>query len=41
LTALKTDIHKGLNDLAQGRVKDFGASRIIERGKKLLPAGSP
>jgi antitoxin ParD1/3/4 len=38
LTSLKVDIDKGLTDLAEGRVKDFDASRIIERGKKLLAA---
>jgi antitoxin ParD1/3/4 len=36
LSALKTDIDKGLTDLAEGRVKDFDAARIIERGRKLL-----
>jgi len=38
--ALKADIDKGLADLAEGRVKDFDADRIIERGKKLLAARS-
>jgi antitoxin ParD1/3/4 len=38
LAALKTDIDKGLTDLAEGRVKDFDASRIIERGRKILAA---
>jgi antitoxin ParD1/3/4 len=33
LAALKADIDKGLTDLAEGRVKDFDAGRIIERGK--------
>jgi antitoxin ParD1/3/4 len=41
LAALKTDIDKGLTDLAEGRVQDFDAARIIERGKKLLAARSP
>jgi antitoxin ParD1/3/4 len=41
LAALKADIDKGLTDLAEGRVKDFDAGRIIERGKKLLAARSP
>jgi antitoxin ParD1/3/4 len=36
LAALKTDIDKGLADVAAGRVKDFDAARIIERGRKLL-----
>jgi antitoxin ParD1/3/4 len=41
LAALKSDIDKGLVDLAEGRVKDFDAARIIERGKKLLAGRSP
>ena len=41
LTALKADIDKGLTDLAEGRVKDFDADHIIERGKKLLASRSP
>jgi len=41
LTALKADIDKGLADLAEGRVKDFDAGRIIERGRKLLASRSP
>jgi antitoxin ParD1/3/4 len=41
LAALKADIDKGLTDLAEGRVKDFDAGRIIERGRKLLAARSP
>lgn len=36
LTALKADIDKGLADLAAGRVKDFDAEHIIERGRQLL-----
>src|SRR5271154_4169056 len=36
LAALKADIDKGLTNLAEGRVKDFDAERIIARGKKLL-----
>jgi antitoxin ParD1/3/4 len=36
LAALKVDIDKGLADVAAGRVKDFDAARIIERGRKLL-----
>ena len=38
MEALKADIDKGLTDLAEGRVKDFNADRIIARGKKLLAA---
>lgn len=38
MEALKADIDKGLADLADGRVKDFDAARIIERGRKLLAA---
>ena len=41
LAGLKVDIDKGLTDLAEGRVKDFDAGRIIERGKKLLASRSP
>ncbi len=41
LAALKAYIDKGLIDLIEGRVKDFDARRIIERGKKLLAARSP
>lgn len=29
----------GLADLAEGRVKDFDAARIIARGKELLAKG--
>jgi len=36
LESLKADIDKGLTDLAEGRVQDFDAARIIERGRKLL-----
>ena len=36
LAALKADIDRGLIDLAEGRVQDFDANRIIERGRKLL-----
>ncbi len=41
LEALKADIDKGLADVAAGRVKDFDAGRIVERGRKLLAARSP
>jgi len=33
---LKADIDKGLTDLAEGRVHEFDAGSIIERGRKLL-----
>jgi antitoxin ParD1/3/4 len=36
VAALKADIERGLADLAEGRVRDFDADRIIERGKQLL-----
>ncbi len=36
LSALKTDIDRGLADLAEGRVTDFDVDRVIERGRKLL-----
>ncbi len=35
---LKADIDQGLTDLVEGRVHDFDAARIIERGRKLLAA---
>ncbi|MDR3489791.1 MAG: type II toxin-antitoxin system ParD family antitoxin [Bradyrhizobium sp.] len=41
LAALKADIDTGLADVAAGRVKDFDAARIIERGRKLLADRSP
>jgi antitoxin ParD1/3/4 len=41
LAALKADIDKGLTDVAEGRVKDFDAEQIIERGRKLLATRSP
>jgi antitoxin ParD1/3/4 len=34
--ALKSDIARGLADLAEGRVYDFDVDRIIERGRRLL-----
>ena len=40
LTALQTDIDRGLADLAEGRVVDFDTSRIVERGRRLLAARS-
>jgi antitoxin ParD1/3/4 len=41
LAALKADIDRGLTDVAEGRVQDFDAARIIERGRKLLAGRSP
>jgi antitoxin ParD1/3/4 len=41
LAALKADIDKGLADLAEGRVTEFDAARIIRRGRKLLASRSP
>ena len=40
LASLKADIDKGLADVAAGRLKNFDAKAIIERGKKLLAARS-
>ena len=34
--ALKADIDKGLADVAAGRVSDFDADKIVQRGKQLL-----
>ncbi len=36
LASLKNDIDKGLADVAVGRVNEFDAANIIERGRKLL-----
>jgi antitoxin ParD1/3/4 len=41
LEALKAEIDKGLADVAAGRVMDFDADRIIERGRRLLATRSP
>ena len=41
LAALKADIDAGLADVVAGRVKDFDAARIVERGRKLLADRSP
>ena len=41
LTALKADIDKGLADVAAGRVEDFDADRIVERGRKLFSEPLP
>jgi antitoxin ParD1/3/4 len=40
LAMLKQDIDKGLADVAAGRVHEFNAQRIAERGRKLLAARS-
>jgi antitoxin ParD1/3/4 len=34
-TALKADIDLGLANMAAGRLQEFDAHRIVERGKKL------
>jgi antitoxin ParD1/3/4 len=39
--ALKGDIDKGLADVAAGRLANFDADRIFERGRILLAARSP
>jgi antitoxin ParD1/3/4 len=36
VAALKSDIDRGLADVAAGRIVEFNAERIIERGRKLL-----
>ena len=38
MEAIQADIAKGLTDLAEGRVRDFDAIRIIARGRNLLAA---
>jgi antitoxin ParD1/3/4 len=40
IAALKSDIDKGLADVAAGRVKDFDKKKIVERGRKLLASRS-
>ena len=40
IAALKTDIDKGLADVAAGRIKDFDTKKIVERGRKLLASRS-
>lgn len=40
LATLKAEIATGLADVAAGRVQDFDASRIIERGRTLLASRS-
>lgn len=40
VAALKADIDRGLADVAEGRVQDFEADRIIARGKQLLASRS-
>jgi antitoxin ParD1/3/4 len=41
LAELKRDIDQGLADVAAGRVREFDADAIIERGRKLLATRSP
>lgn len=36
LAALKADIEKGLADVASGKLTDFNADKIVERGRQLL-----
>jgi antitoxin ParD1/3/4 len=36
LAALKAEIDRGLQDVAAGRIHEFDAKRIIERGRQLL-----
>lgn len=38
IAALKADIDKGLADVAAGRLTEFNADQIVERGRKLLAA---
>ena len=40
LATLKADIDLGLADIAAGRVKEFDATHIIERGRQLLARSS-
>jgi len=36
VASLKAEIDRGLADVAAGRIAEFDAERIIERGRKLL-----
>ncbi|MGA1860230.1 hypothetical protein VH569_29935 [Azospirillum sp. 11R-A] len=36
LLSLKSNVDRGMRDLAAGRVVDFDVNRIIERGKRHL-----
>lgn len=40
LATLKTDLDRGLADLAHGRTMEFDAARIIERGRTLSTSRS-
>ncbi|MEO1019608.1 MAG: type II toxin-antitoxin system ParD family antitoxin [Pseudomonadota bacterium] len=40
LEELKTDVRAGLDDIDAGRVQDFDAERIIDRGKARLASRS-
>ncbi len=40
LAALKTDIRKGLADVARGREKKFDTRSVVERERKLLAVRS-
>jgi len=40
IASLKTDIDKGLADVAAGRVTDFDKKSIVERGRKRLASRS-
>lgn len=40
LAELKSDIARGLADVAEGRLANFDADRIIARGRKLLASRS-
>jgi antitoxin ParD1/3/4 len=41
LAALKEEVDRGLADVAAGRVREFDANRIVERGRTLLTGRSP
>lgn len=36
LEALRADVDQGMKDVAEGRVREFDAARVVERGRKLL-----
>lgn len=41
LASLKSDIEKGLADVAAGQVKEFDSRKIAARGRKLLNDRAP
>ncbi len=40
LEALRADVETGMEDVEAGRVYDFDAERIVQKGRQRLPASS-